>query len=35
MVQKNKQISTPSLPDSDTDQFNVSYGRKVPAPPGS
>ena len=35
MVQKNKQLSTPSLPDSDTDGFNVSYGRKAPAPPGS
>ena len=35
MVLKNKQISTPSLPDSDTDGFNVSFGRKVPAPPGS
>jgi hypothetical protein len=35
MIQKHKQVSTPSIPDSDTDGFNMSYGSAVPAPPGS
>jgi hypothetical protein len=33
MVQKNRQVSTPSLPDSDTDGFNMNYGSTAPAPP--
>ncbi len=35
MIQKRKQMSTPSLPDSDTDGFNVAYGSKAPSPPAS
>ncbi|WP_082343823.1 G1 family glutamic endopeptidase [Sulfobacillus thermosulfidooxidans] len=35
MIQKNKQVSTPSLPDSDTDGFNVAYGSVAPSPPNS
>ena len=35
MVQKHKQVSTPSSPDSDTDGFNMAYGSTAPAPPGS
>jgi hypothetical protein len=35
MVQKHRQVSTPSLPDSDTDGFNMSYGSTAPAPPSS
>ena len=35
MIQKNKQVSTPSLPDSDSDGFNVQYGSSVPAAPSS
>ncbi|HEY2916723.1 MAG TPA: G1 family glutamic endopeptidase [Candidatus Limnocylindrales bacterium] len=35
MVQQHKQVSTPSLPDSDTDGFNMSYGSSVPPAPGS
>jgi hypothetical protein len=35
MVQKRAQVSTPSLPDSDTDGFNMAYGSTAPAPPGS
>jgi Peptidase A4 family len=35
MIQRNAQVSTPSAPDSDTDGFNMAYGRTAPAPPGS
>lgn len=35
MVQNGAQVSTPSLPDGDTDGFNVAYGSTVPAPPSS
>jgi Peptidase A4 family len=35
MVQKHRQVSTPSVPDGDTDGFNVSYGATAPAPPSS
>ena len=35
MIQKRTQVSTPSLPDSDTDGFNVAYGSKAPTPPAS
>lgn len=35
MIQNGVQVSTPSLPDSDTDGFNVSYGSTAPAPPAS
>jgi hypothetical protein len=35
MIQKRVQVSTPSLPDSDTDGFNMAYGSSAPAPPGS
>jgi hypothetical protein len=35
MIQHRAQVSTPSLPDSDKDGFNVSYGSSVPASPGS
>jgi hypothetical protein len=33
MVQKRKQVSTPSKPDSDTDGFNMAYGSTAPNPP--
>lgn len=35
MIQKRQQVSTPSIPDSDTDGFNVAYGATAPAPPAS
>ena len=35
MVQRNHQVSTPSVPDGDTDGFNMAYGSTAPAPPGS
>ena len=35
MVQNGNQVSTPSNPDSDTDGFNMAYGRTAPAAPGS
>jgi hypothetical protein len=35
MIQQHKQVSTPSVPDSDTDGFNMSYGSSVPPAPGS
>ena len=35
MVQKRTQVSTPSAPDSDTDGFNMAYGSKAPAAPGT
>ena len=35
MIQRNKQVSTPSLPDSDTDGFNVAYGSVTPSAPAS
>ena len=35
MVQKRKQVSTPSVPDSDTDGFNMAYGATAPAAPGT
>lgn len=35
MIQKRAQVSTPSIPDSDTDGFNVAYGSKAPTAPPS
>jgi Peptidase A4 family len=35
MVQHRAQVSTPSLPDGDTDGFAVQYGSVVPAAPAS
>lgn len=35
MVQKRTQVSTPSVPDSDSDGFNMQYGSSQPAAPGS
>ncbi len=35
MIQKSRQVSTPSNPDSDTDGFNMAYGSTAPAPPSS
>jgi len=35
MIQQHRQVSTPSVPDSDTDGFNMSYGSTAPAPPAS
>jgi hypothetical protein len=35
MIQKNRQVSTPSAPDHDTDGFNMAYGASAPAAPGS
>jgi hypothetical protein len=35
MVQRSRQISTPSAPDSDTDGFNMEYGSTTPPPPAS
>ena len=35
MIQRNRQVSTPSAPDGDTDGFNMAYGSKAPAAPGS
>jgi hypothetical protein len=35
MIQNGKQVSTPSVPDSDTDGFNMAYGATAPAPPSS
>ncbi|MHB1980627.1 MAG: G1 family glutamic endopeptidase [Sulfobacillus sp.] len=35
MIQKRTQVSTPSLPDPDTDGFAVQYGSSIPAAPGS
>jgi len=35
MVQRAGQVSTPSIPDSDTDGFAMEYGSTVPPPPGS
>jgi peptidase A4-like protein len=35
MIQKNRQVSTPSTPDRDTDGFNMQYGSTAPAPPPS
>jgi len=35
MIQKQVQVSTPSVPDSDTDGFNMAYGRTAPPAPGS
>ena len=33
MIQKHTQVSTPSLPDSSKDGFNIQYGSTVPAAP--
>src|SRR4029077_17317456 len=33
MVQRNLQVSTASVPDGDTDGFNMAYGSTAPAPP--
>lgn len=35
MVQKRVQVSTPSLPDSEGDGFNMAYGSTAPAAPSS
>jgi Peptidase A4 family len=35
MIQKHQQVSTPSVPDGDTDGFNMAYGSSAPAPPAS
>lgn len=35
MIQKRAQVSTPSLPDSDSDGFNISYGSSSPSAPAS
>jgi hypothetical protein len=35
MIQRRAQVSTPSIPDTDTDGFNMAYGNTVPAAPGS
>lgn len=35
MIQKNVQVSTPSVPDSDTDGFNIAYGSTAPSAPQS
>jgi len=35
MIQRNHQVSTPSVPDSDKDGFNMAYGSTAPAAPGS
>jgi hypothetical protein len=35
MIQKHQQVSTPSLPDGDTDGFNMSFGNTAPPPPAS
>ncbi len=35
MVQKRQQVSTPSLPDHDTDGFNVAYGSTTPSAPST
>jgi len=35
MIQRNAQVSTPSVPDSDADGFNMAYGRTAPPAPGS
>jgi Peptidase A4 family len=35
MIQRNRQVSTPSAPDHDTDGFNMAYGSTAPAAPGS
>lgn len=35
MIQNGKQVSTPSVPDSDTDGFNMQYGATVPPAPPS
>lgn len=35
MVQNNKTVSIPSVPDSDTDGFNVAYGSTAPSAPNS
>lgn len=35
MIQHKKQVSTPSVPDSDTDGFNIAYGPTAPSAPAS
>ncbi|PWI56800.1 hypothetical protein BM613_11985 [Sulfoacidibacillus thermotolerans] len=35
MIQNRQQVSTPSVPDSDTDGFNIAYGSTAPAAPAS
>lgn len=35
MIQRNRQVSTPSAPDSDTDGFNMAYGSTPPPTPSS
>ncbi len=34
-IQRNRQVSTPSNADRDTDGFNMAYGSAVSAPPPS
>jgi hypothetical protein len=35
MIRRGVRISTPSVPDADTDGFNMAYGSTAPQPPGS
>jgi hypothetical protein len=35
MIQQSRQVSTPSVPDHDTDGFNISYGSTAPSAPAS
>lgn len=35
MIQKNQQVSTPSVPDADTDGFAIAYGSQSPSAPAS
>lgn len=35
MIQKGRQVSTPSDPDSDVDGYTCAYGSKQPSPPSS
>jgi len=35
MIQRSRQVSTPSTPDTDTDGFNMLYGSTAPAPPST
>lgn len=35
MIQRGRQVSTPSSPDADTDGFNMEHGSTVPSPPPS
>ncbi len=35
MIQNNRVVSIPSLPDKDRDGFSIAYGSKMPSPPSS